>query len=104
MRTDAPGVLGVEAETLHILREAAIPRRRGGATDIGGRRCGPLHPEIKERRIRRVKARTLGRGKKGFGGPGQAPPTARAPAEIKPDTRRHALAHRGSTRARLITL
>src|SRR5258707_10035535 len=74
MRTDAPGVLGVEAETLHILREAAIPRRRGGATDIGGHRCGTLHTEIKERRIRHVKARILGVGKNGFGGRGEGPP------------------------------
>src|SRR5216684_2190779 len=71
MRSDAPGVLGVDSQTLHVLREAAIAAPSGGAshTDRDGRSASGT--EIKLRWVGGVKAGIVRIGQNGLGGGGE---------------------------------
>src|SRR5260370_23198544 len=71
MRSDAPGVLGVNSQALHVLRKTSITSRSGRASHAGrDRRCAG-GAEIKEGRIRSVEAGIFRIGKNGFGSGGK---------------------------------
>jgi hypothetical protein len=72
MRSDAPGVLGVNSQALHILREAAVAGGIREAADTAGHGRSAAQVEIKLGRIRGVEARIIGVGKNRFGGGGES--------------------------------
>src|SRR6266849_8918441 len=66
MRNDAPGVLSVNPQSLHVLREAPIASGICGATDTLRRRRNTIQVEIKLGRIGGVETRILRVGKNRF--------------------------------------
>src|SRR5258708_6451613 len=66
-RSDAPGVLDVNSQSLNVLREAAVARGSGLAIDIGGDGRSASGTEIKLRGIGRVKAGIIRVGENRFG-------------------------------------
>src|SRR5260370_32565105 len=82
MRSDAPGVLGVNSQALHVLRKTSITSRSGRASHAGRDRRGAGGAEIKEGRIRSVEAGIFRIGKNGFGSGGKRAADQRAGRKI----------------------
>src|SRR5712692_4499156 len=71
MRGDAPGILDVNSEPLHVLREAAIAGRSGGACHAGRDRRSAGGAEIKDGGIGGVETGIVRVGQNGFGSGGE---------------------------------